>query len=255
VTSGLSIGDATPQAPTVTGEDGWVFAGWSPVPTATVTGNATYVAQWNTTYSVTYQPGTHGTFAPQVTSGLGIGDATPQAPAITGEDGWVFAGWSPVPTATVTGNATYVAQWNIVTPPPLDMCTVTFVDWDGRILKTEQVAHGSSATAPTNPLRSSYTFIGWDKSFDNITSDLTVTALYNGEATPPPPLAEEKDTWALLSLILAITGVLTAIAVSVYVLMRRKLNPMLLAVMALGIVGIIVFLLTQSVGSCGGLLP
>ncbi len=46
---------------------------------------------------------------------------------------------------------------------------------------TQIIASGGSATAPT-VTRSNYTFIGWDKDFTNITSDLTVTAIwrYNG---------------------------------------------------------------------------
>ena len=55
---------------------------------------------------------------------------------------------------------------------------VTFVDWDGTILKTEQVDEGKSATAPANPTREGYTFMGWDNSYANVTSDLLITALY-----------------------------------------------------------------------------
>jgi hypothetical protein len=74
------------------------------------------------TYTVTYAPGTHGTFAAQVTSGLHYGDATPVAPTVTGETGWDFTGWLPVPFATVTGDAIYVAQWAqtpTTTAPPV----------------------------------------------------------------------------------------------------------------------------------------
>ena len=55
---------------------------------------------------------------------------------------------------------------------------VTFVDWDGAVLKTETVTEGNSATAPTSPIRDRYIFTGWDKSFSSITSDLTITAQY-----------------------------------------------------------------------------
>ena len=63
--------------------------------------------------------------------------------------------------------------------------TVTFKDWDGTTLKTEQVEQGQSATAPADPVREGYTFIGWDKSFSNVQSDLTVTALYEQNAPDP----------------------------------------------------------------------
>ena len=36
--------------------------------------------------------------------------------------------------------------------------TVTFKDWDGKILKTQTVTEGASATAPSNPTRDGYTF-------------------------------------------------------------------------------------------------
>ena len=55
---------------------------------------------------------------------------------------------------------------------------VTFVDWDGTILKTEQVDEGKSATAPADPSRDGYTFIGWDEDFSFVTSNITITAQY-----------------------------------------------------------------------------
>ena len=68
--------------------------------------------------------------------------------------------------------------------------TVTFVDWNGTVLKTQTVEEGSSATSPSNPSRDGYTFIGWDVSFNNITSDLTVTAQYTKNEEPEPEIPE-----------------------------------------------------------------
>ena len=61
--------------------------------------------------------------------------------------------------------------------------TVTFKDWDGKILKTQTITEGASATAPSNPTRDGYTFIGWDKGFTNITSNLEVIAQYEKNKT------------------------------------------------------------------------
>ncbi len=62
--------------------------------------------------------------------------------------------------------------------------TVTFVDWDGTILKTEKVTAGGNATAPTNVSRDGYTFKGWNKSFTNVNSSITVTAVYEKITAP-----------------------------------------------------------------------
>ena len=59
-----------------------------------------------------------------------------------------------------------------------DIYRVTFVDYDGKELYAEYVDGGNAATAPANPTREGYTFIGWDKAFDNVTEYMTVTAQY-----------------------------------------------------------------------------
>ncbi len=56
--------------------------------------------------------------------------------------------------------------------------TVTFVDYDGSALKTEEVEKDKSATAPVKPAREGYAFAGWDKDFTAVTEDLIVTAQY-----------------------------------------------------------------------------
>ncbi|MFD0676073.1 MULTISPECIES: TIM-barrel domain-containing protein [unclassified Paenibacillus] len=56
--------------------------------------------------------------------------------------------------------------------------TVTFKDWDGSTLATQIVNDGEGVTAPRSPTREGYTFIGWDKTFDRVKGDLTVTAQY-----------------------------------------------------------------------------
>lgn len=58
--------------------------------------------------------------------------------------------------------------------------TVNFIDYDGTILKTEEVKEGGAATAPANPTHSEYEFITWSVDFSVITADLDVKAVYLG---------------------------------------------------------------------------
>ena len=101
------------------------------------------------------------------------GSAT--APADPTRVGYTFTGWDKA-FNNVTSDLTVTAQYTINT------YTVTFKDWDGTTLKTQTVNYGGSATAPTDPIRDGYTFIGWDKAFTNVTANLVVTALYEQNA-------------------------------------------------------------------------
>ncbi len=61
--------------------------------------------------------------------------------------------------------------------------TVTFKDWDGTVLNTQEVAIGESAEAPAIiEGREGFDFVGWDKDFSKVTEAMTVTAQY--EAWP-----------------------------------------------------------------------
>ncbi len=56
---------------------------------------------------------------------------------------------------------------------------VTFVDYDGTVLKKETVNHGSQATPPSEPTRAHYVFTGWDTTYSNVTTNVTVKATYD----------------------------------------------------------------------------
>ena len=64
--------------------------------------------------------------------------------------------------------------------------TVKFVDGlTEEVISTQQVEAGKAAKAPEVPTHDGYTFTGWDKDFSNVTSNMTVTAMYGltGDAT------------------------------------------------------------------------
>ena len=101
------------------------------------------------------------------------------APTDPTREGYTFIGWNTT-FDNVTSNLNVTAEYSEI----VNKYTVTFLDWDYTVLKTEQVAYGSGATAPSDPTRAttdrgSYTFANWDVAFNNIAEDLTVTAVYS----------------------------------------------------------------------------
>ena len=94
------------------------------------------------------------------------------APTAPTREGYTFTGWEKIFT-NVTKDLTITAQYEVI------KFTVNFVDYDNTVLKTEVVVSGASATAPADPIREGYTFIGWDKDFDSIENDITITATYD----------------------------------------------------------------------------
>lgn len=76
-------------------------------------------------------------------------------------------------TETDGGIVTLYAQWST------NSYIVTFVDGhDGKTIKQESVKYGGAATAPDVPKHEGYTSTHWDKRFDNVTSNITVTLEY-----------------------------------------------------------------------------
>ena len=119
------------------------------------------------------------------------------APANPTRTGYTFTGWDKA-FNNVTADLVVTAQYSANT------YTVTFKDWNGTVLKTQQVQYGGAATAPANPTRTGYTFTGWDKAFNNVTANLVVTAQYvqNEPVSTPVPsdapqiVVESKTTSA-----------------------------------------------------------
>lgn len=110
--------DATPAFEGTPARAGYKFLGWEPTVAETVTENATYVAQWEKLYTVTYTDGVGGrAFEDDVHSDL---EKDTPTPAFSGgtptRKGFVFDGWTPEVAETVTKDVTYTAQWKPVQP-------------------------------------------------------------------------------------------------------------------------------------------
>ncbi len=59
-----------------------------------------------------------------------------------------------------------------------EACTVIFTDYDGSELSRQHLHKGDDAAAPKDPERTGWRFTGWDRSYTNVVSDLTVKAEY-----------------------------------------------------------------------------
>lgn len=71
----------------------------------------------STTYTVTYTDGVNGAaFPDQSYSGLASGATTPEFNGTPTREGFVWVGWNPAVTSTVTKNATYTAVWEEAVP-------------------------------------------------------------------------------------------------------------------------------------------
>ncbi len=156
-----------PEAPAI---DNYTFAGWDKK-FDNVTGNLTITATYteNAKYTVTFVD-EDGTTLKTETVYTGKGATAPETNPT--KENYTFAAWDKAfdnITADTTITATYTENAKY---------TVTFVDHDGTTLKTETVYTGKGVTAPADPTRENYTFTGWDKTFDNITANTTVTATY-----------------------------------------------------------------------------
>ena len=97
------------------------------------------------------------------------------------EFSYEFSGWSPEISA-VTGNVTYVAQFNAVK----NKYTVTWKDYDGTVLELdESVEYGTTPSFDgENPTREkdaqyTYTFSGWNPTVDSVTGNVEYVAQYS----------------------------------------------------------------------------
>ena len=81
-------------------------------------------------------------------------------------------------THTITVNYESFSTTFIITLVETKTHEVTFKDYNGDILDSQTIEHGLNATAPDDPVREGYEFIGWDKQFSNILSSIVVKAIY-----------------------------------------------------------------------------
>ena len=149
-----------PDTPAAT--PGYTFGGWNKADGTAwdyasdkVTDNITLYAKWAAnTYTITFDTAGGSEIAP-ITQDYGTQIAAPEAPT---REGYTFKGWDKeIPETMPTENITVKAQWEI------NQYTIAFDTAGGSEIAPITQDYGTAITAPADPTREGYTFIGWDK--------------------------------------------------------------------------------------------
>lgn len=158
----------TVTAPEVPEKDGKTFSKWdkdfSKV-TSDLTINAVYDVD---TFTVTFKDGEK--VLETQTVEYEAAATAPDTARLSPPEGMHFAKWDK-DFSKVTEDIEVSAVYE------LNEYTVIFKNGE-TTLKTEMVKHGFAATAPNVYDTATKKFVGWDKSFDNVTSDLIVNAKF-----------------------------------------------------------------------------
>lgn len=156
--------------------EGYTFVGWSE-DISSVRSNMTVTALFDVSvFTITYTIDGVDIFSELVSYGempTAYQAIEDQGKPATEQYVYTFDHWNPAIVAA-TSDATYEAVFT----PSLRQYLVTFQNWDHTFLSEQQVEYGKAAQAPADPTREGYTFTGWDREFNNILANMTVTAVF-----------------------------------------------------------------------------
>lgn len=92
--------------------------------------------------------------------------------------GFTFIGWNDGNGNILNGEIIVARSQELYAEWDINTYTVTFTDDEGNILATEEVQYNKNATLPPIPQKDGFAFVGWDKDHNNITSDVTIKAIF-----------------------------------------------------------------------------
>jgi uncharacterized repeat protein (TIGR02543 family) len=161
--------DAAITAPADPTKEGYTFVGWEPeLPTTMPAGNLELKAKWEVKqYTLTWVVDGQET---EVTYNFGEEITPLVAPEKTG---YTFAGWDKeIPTTMPAEDVTITAKWTI------NQYTITFDTDGGSGIDPITADYGTEVTAPAEPTKTGYTFVGWEPALPTTmpAEDVTITA-------------------------------------------------------------------------------
>lgn len=159
--------------PTVS-RTGYTFREWLPAVNNTVTGEATYKAQYDINYYTIKFLDWDGSVISEQSVAYNTMPDIPADPTreSTAQYDFSFVGWDSTPE-----KATKAAVYTAVYSPQVRSYTVNFLDYNDNVISTQSVEYGSMPTVPT-PTRTGYDFTGWDKSVVAVVGNATYKAQY-----------------------------------------------------------------------------
>ena len=183
-----------PDAPAAT--PGYTFGGWNKADGTAwdyasdkVTDNITLYAKWTAnTYTITFDTVGGSEIAP-ITQEYGTVITAPEAPT---REGYTFIGWDKeIPTTMPAENMTVTAQWEI------NRYTITFDTAGGSEVAPITQDYGTAITAPADPTREGYTFMGWDREIPTTmpAENMTVTAQWKDSEKPTGEIVIGTNKW------------------------------------------------------------
>lgn len=115
-----------------------------------------------------------------------------EAPVDPEREGYLFLGWRPSDFSNVTEDMKIYAQYEKRDPAKY---VVSFYDWDGNLIRAQQVEEGEDAIEPPNPTREGYTFSGWlpADGWKNVTKDIDLYAQYTAGDDNNPDDPDNPD--------------------------------------------------------------
>ena len=183
-----------PDAPAATPD--YTFGGWNKADGTAwdyasdkVTDNITLYAKWAAnTYTITFDTAGGSEIAP-ITQDYGTVITAPEAPT---REGYTFIGWDKeIPTTMPAENMTVTAQWEI------NQYTITFDTNGGSEIAPITQDYGTAITAPADPTREGYTFIGWDMEIPKTmpAENITLKARWKDIEKPTGEIKISENSW------------------------------------------------------------
>ena len=187
ITQDYGTAITAPANPT---REGYTFIGWDrEIPTTMPAENMTVKAQWEINrYTITFDTAGGSEIAP-ITQDYGTNITAPANPT---RKGYTFKGWDKeIPETMPAENITVKAQWEI------NRYTITFDTAGGSEIAPITQDYGTAITAPADPTREGYTFIGWDKAIPTTmpAENITVTAQWKDSEKPTGEIKINENSW------------------------------------------------------------